>query len=103
MTSLPICISGTRAPSSGTRALLSGWGRMPGERTAPPVRQVFAVPLLPLGDCARVYSSAAPLSTAQMCAGAEDGRDACAGFGGGPLIVMMDGKYTQVCYVKSIQ
>lgn len=73
-----------------------GWGRLGGQRATPPVRQRLTVPIQPLEECSRVYSQAAPLAQSQLCAGGEQGGDACAGFGGAPLIVMVDGKYTQV-------
>lgn len=91
-----MCVTETTPPAEGTRALLSGWGRLPGQRVARSERQLLSVPLLSLRDCALIYSAAAPLSTAQLCAGAEAGQDACAGFGGAPLVVLVDGRYTQV-------
>lgn len=59
-------------------------------------QQLLDVPLVTLETCERIFGSSVPIHEGQLCAGGEEGRDACSGFGGAPLLLYRDGKYVQV-------
>lgn len=71
----------------------------------PKVLQTLQLPVISLDDCIRVYRNVLPVSERQLCAGGELNKDACRGFGGGPLILpdrsqssdgILAGKFYQV-------
>lgn len=59
-------------------------------------QQQLRVPLVPLETCERIFGESVPINESQLCAGGEEGKDACSGFGGAPLIMSKDGQYYQV-------
>lgn len=54
------------------------------------------VPLVPLENCERIFGESVPVNEGQLCAGGEEGKDACSGFGGAPLLLVRDGRHVQV-------
>lgn len=59
-------------------------------------QQQLEVPLVSLSTCERIFGESVPVHEGQLCAGGEEGRDACSGFGGVPLLLSRDGQYVQV-------
>ncbi|KAJ9580472.1 hypothetical protein L9F63_024345 [Diploptera punctata] len=68
--------------------MLVGWGKFPGQEVTPSREQLLELPIVPLEKCTKVYSRVIPVTQNQMCVGGEEGRDACSGFGGAPLILL---------------
>lgn len=66
-------------------------------------QQQLEVPLVPLENCERIFGESVPVNEGQMCAGGEEGKDACSGFGGAPLIFYRDGHYVQVRMIEIMQ
>ncbi|XP_049841611.1 chymotrypsin-like protease CTRL-1 [Schistocerca gregaria] len=96
----PICIlQNGDVPLQGRRGRLIGWGKLPGQTGTPARQQQLELPIVALDQCRQIYSSKLPVTNDQLCVGGEQGRDACSGFGGAPL-VLLDGatrtRYYQV-------
>lgn len=66
-------------------------------------QQLLEVPLVSLETCERIFGESVPVHEGQLCAGGEEGRDACSGFGGSPLLVVRRGQYVQVSYLSQIR
>jgi hypothetical protein len=49
-----------------------------------------------LENCERIFGESVPVNEGQLCAGGEEGKDACSGFGGAPLLINKNGQYAQV-------
>ncbi|KAK7863520.1 hypothetical protein R5R35_004973 [Gryllus longicercus] len=96
----PVCISESLqndVQRTDRRARLVGWGRLPGQEAASPRQQQLELPLLPLERCAELYRRVLPITGRQLCAGGEEGRDACSGFGGAPLMMQgYNARYYQI-------
>nr|CAD7266053.1 unnamed protein product [Timema shepardi] len=57
--------------------------------TTPTRQQLIDLPVLPMSTCQKVYSPVIPVSNQQqLCVGGEEGKDACSGFGGAPLVML---------------
>lgn len=52
----------------------------------PGSQQQLDLPVVELQTCAQVYERVVPITSDQLCVGGEEGRDACSGFGGAPLV-----------------
>lgn len=63
---------------------------------APPQQQVLRLPITSISECDKVYGTTLPISDEQVCAGGEQGNDACSGFGGAPLLVRHGDTHYQV-------
>lgn len=63
---------------------------------APPQQQVLRLPITSISECDKVYGQTLPISDEQVCAGGEQGNDACSGFGGAPLLVRHGDTHYQV-------
>lgn len=59
-------------------------------------QQQLEVPLVPLENCERIFGESVPVNEGQLCAGGEEGKDACSGFGGAPLLLFRQGRHVQV-------
>ncbi|KAL9706961.1 hypothetical protein quinque_010479 [Culex quinquefasciatus] len=100
----PLCLHRRRQDLTvGRRVQIIGWGKLSTSGTKSPELQSLEVPLTSWDQCVRAYSSTGALQSTKsiegewMCAGGE-GRDACLGFGGAPLIIR-DGatkRYAQI-------
>lgn len=54
----------------------------------PTKQQQLELPIIPIDKCKRLYSDSLPVTDDQLCVGGEANVDACAGFGGAPLILL---------------
>ncbi|CAG9788071.1 unnamed protein product [Diatraea saccharalis] len=63
-------------------------------------QQLLDVPLVSLEHCERIFGETVPVHEGQLCAGGEEGKDACSGFGGAPLLLMRNNVYVQVGIVS---
>ncbi|KAJ8967106.1 hypothetical protein NQ317_002306 [Molorchus minor] len=95
VTAQPICLPESWSVTNNN-GLLVGWGKIAGQAVAPPQQQVLHLPIISIQECARVYGRTLPISDEQVCAGGEQGNDACSGFGGAPLIVRHGDTHYQV-------
>ncbi|XP_053673828.1 phenoloxidase-activating factor 1-like [Anopheles nili] len=100
--SQPICLHGRKQDLTvGRRVQIIGWGKLSTAGSKSPELQSLEVPLTSWDKCVRAYASTGALQSPQsidgewMCAGGE-GRDACHGFGGAPLIIRDQGRYAQI-------
>ncbi|XP_058818835.1 phenoloxidase-activating factor 1-like isoform X2 [Topomyia yanbarensis] len=98
----PICLHRRRQDLTvGRRVQIIGWGKLSISGTKSPELQSLEVPLTSWDQCVRAYSSTGALQSTKsidgewMCAGGE-GRDACLGFGGAPLIIRERSRYGQI-------
>ncbi|RZF44604.1 hypothetical protein LSTR_LSTR017054, partial [Laodelphax striatellus] len=101
----PICLHQSHSPLEGSRALLVGWGRVPGDTDIRKRQQQIDLPVIGLDRCVRVYGGSVPLSMNEICVGGEEGKDACSGFGGAPLVLMdkvSKGHFTQIVVIVSL-
>jgi secreted trypsin-like serine protease len=90
----PVCLPLTdqlrQANLNGIALTVAGWGRTEDSANSN-IKLKVDVTVLPLEECKRVYLTR-DLSTKQICAGGEDGKDSCNGDSGGPLMKVVDGK-----------
>ncbi|XP_001651209.2 venom protease [Aedes aegypti] len=98
----PICLHRRRQDLTvGKRVHIIGWGKLSTSGTKSPELQSLEVPLTSWDQCVRAYSATGALQSTKsiegewMCAGGE-GRDACLGFGGAPLIIRERDRYAQI-------
>jgi hypothetical protein len=73
-----------------------GWGRNAKQSSPSTYQQTLYLPITDLGLCHSVYGKTLPITDNQLCAGGETGNDACAGFGGAPLMVRHGDTHYQV-------
>ncbi|CAH0400022.1 unnamed protein product [Chilo suppressalis] len=100
VTSAPICLNDKPEIVINERASLVGWGKLSGQTNVVSRQQLLDVPLVPLEHCERIFGETVPVHEGQLCAGGEEGKDACSGFGGAPLLFMRDNVYVQVGIVS---
>lgn len=98
----PICLQRSRSNLViGKRATIAGWGKVSTSSSRQPEMASVEMPLVSWDMCLRTYGTTGVLESTNgvegqwMCAGGE-GRDACYGFGGGPLFIQENGIYSQV-------
>ncbi|XP_055599650.1 venom protease-like [Uranotaenia lowii] len=98
----PICLHRRRQDLTvGRRVQIIGWGKLSTSGSRSPELQSLEVPLTSWDQCVRSYQTTGALQSPKsidgewMCAGGE-GRDACLGFGGAPLIIKERGRYAQI-------
>ena len=74
-----------RSKTKNTVFVLRMWTCVTG--TSSNVLLKVAIPVVPLEQCAPVYNqTAVQVTSRQICAGGEAGRDSCSGDAGGPLM-----------------
>ncbi|XP_052750365.1 LOW QUALITY PROTEIN: CLIP domain-containing serine protease B4 [Galleria mellonella] len=100
VTAAPVCLNDRTEIVINERATLVGWGKLSGQSSMVSRQQLLDVPLVTLETCERIFGDSVPVHEGQLCAGGEEGRDACAGFGGAPLLLNRDGQYFQVGIVS---
>jgi len=87
----------------GTRCIVTGWGRKSEDSAHSVILKEIEVPLWNHAKCqAALRTQFGPnfvLPETSICAGAE-GRDACDGDGGGPLVCVKDGQWFQMGVVS---
>ncbi|XP_068624275.1 phenoloxidase-activating enzyme-like isoform X2 [Battus philenor] len=86
----PICLPtfnlGVKA-SDGVRLYASGWGMTDYRHQISDIKHAVDVPYRPLSVCQSTYSeNNLTMWQGQLCAGGEEGKDACKGDSGGPLM-----------------
>ncbi|XP_069688097.1 chymotrypsinogen 2-like isoform X2 [Periplaneta americana] len=93
----------TTDSQSHTRCVITGWGRRSETSEHSVVLKEVTVPLWQNKDCERAlrqqFGSSYSLPETSICAGAE-GRDACDGDGGGPLVCEQEGQWYQIGVVS---
>ncbi|XP_013172800.1 PREDICTED: chymotrypsin-like protease CTRL-1 [Papilio xuthus] len=100
VTAAPLCLNGKPEIVINERATLVGWGKLSGQTNMVGKQQQLEVPLVPLETCESIFGESVPVHEGQLCAGGEEGRDACSGFGGAPLLINRDGQYLQIGIVS---
>ncbi|XP_019866990.1 CLIP domain-containing serine protease 14D [Aethina tumida] len=95
VTAQPICLPEPWSVTSNN-GLLVGWGKTAGQLEAPSLQQALSLPIISLQQCIKVYGRTLPVSEEQVCAGGQQGNDACSGFGGAPLMVKHGDTFYQV-------
>ncbi|XP_048483272.1 CLIP domain-containing serine protease 14D isoform X2 [Plutella xylostella] len=100
VTAAPVCLNEKPEIVLNERASLVGWGKLSGQNSLVSRQQQLQVPLVPLANCERIFGESVPVHEGQLCAGGEEGRDACSGFGGAPLLLNRDGKSVQIGIVS---
>lgn len=100
VTAAPICLNDKPEIVINERATLVGWGKLSGQNNPVSRQQQLDVPLVPLENCEKVFGESVPVNEGQLCAGGEEGKDACSGFGGAPLLSFKDGRYMQLGIVS---
>ncbi|XP_057368076.1 phenoloxidase-activating factor 2-like [Daphnia carinata] len=94
---------GQVSETEGTRCVVTGWGRKLEDGTHSVILKEIEVPLWDDAKCqAALRTQFGPnfvLPPSSICAGAE-GRDACDGDGGGPLVCEKEGQWFQVGVVS---
>ncbi|XP_068628351.1 CLIP domain-containing serine protease B4-like [Battus philenor] len=100
VTAAPICLNDKPEIVINERATLVGWGKLSGQTNMVGKQQQLDVPLLSLEICERTFGDSVPVHEGQLCAGGEEGRDACSGFGGAPLLISREGQYFQIGIVS---
>lgn len=66
-------------------------------------QQQLEVPLVSIETCEKIFGDSVPVHEGQLCAGGEEGKDACSGFGGAPLLISREGQFMQVKSVFNIE
>ncbi|CAH2041507.1 unnamed protein product, partial [Iphiclides podalirius] len=100
VTAAPLCLNEKPEVVINERAMLVGWGKLSGQSNMVGKQQLLDVPLVPLETCERIFGESVPVHEGQLCAGGEEGRDACSGFGGAPLLLNRGGQYIQIGIVS---
>ncbi|VVD05069.1 unnamed protein product [Leptidea sinapis] len=100
VTAAPICLNDKPEVVINERAMLVGWGKLSGQSTPVSLQQQLDLPLVPLEMCEKIFGESVPIHEGQLCAGGEEGRDACSGFGGAPLLSTRDGQFFQIGIVS---
>ncbi|XP_045773758.1 CLIP domain-containing serine protease 14D-like isoform X1 [Maniola jurtina] len=100
VTAAPICLNDKPEIVINERASLVGWGKLSGQNNLVGRQQQLELPLVSLETCERIFGESVPIHEGQLCAGGEEGKDACSGFGGAPLTLQRDGQYTQIGIVS---
>ncbi|XP_028169758.1 chymotrypsin-like protease CTRL-1 [Ostrinia furnacalis] len=100
VTAAPVCLTSNPEVVLNERALLVGWGTLYGQTNVVSRQQLLEVPLVSLEVCDRIFGKSVTIHEGQLCAGGEEGKDACSSFGGSPLMVMRNGSYVQVGIVS---
>ncbi|KAK4881491.1 hypothetical protein RN001_004810 [Aquatica leii] len=83
----PICLPPTNLPTPAVNTLMTvaGWGATEYNRTSD-IKLKVEIPLLRNDDCNTKLKNFKPISSNQLCAGGEEGKDSCQGDSGGPLM-----------------
>ncbi|KAF5298248.1 hypothetical protein FQR65_LT09759 [Abscondita terminalis] len=87
----PICLppADLAEPIPGTLLDISGWGIT--EKGSPSDYKLkVKIPMLSNEACRRVFTNYTHINPNQACAGGEEGKDACHGDSGGPLMTIFD-------------
>lgn len=100
VTAAPVCLNDMPEVMINERASLVGWGKLSGQTSTVGRQQLLEVPLVTLETCERIFGESVPVHEGQLCAGGEEGRDACSGFGGAPLLVVRREQYVQIGIVS---
>jgi len=85
----PICLPSHLQDFTGQTSTVAGWGQTSFAGTlAIILQELEGLPILPDSQCQSAYAKKGyKVSSDMMCAGGEEGKDACGGDSGGPLMV----------------
>jgi len=96
----PVCLPDSLADFSGDRCFVTGWGKdaFGGDGSYQHTLKEVDVPMLGHADCERKLRQTRlgydfTLHPGFICAGGEEGKDACKGDGGGPLVCQRGGSW----------
>lgn len=83
----PICLPAVDVPPPpiGTSMTVSGWGATEQGNQAD-IKSKIEIPLISNSDCEKTISKYTRITPNQVCAGGVEGKDACKGDSGGPLM-----------------
>ncbi|KAF2882668.1 hypothetical protein ILUMI_23502 [Ignelater luminosus] len=99
---LPICLPEVGIKLEGRNAVVAGWGKTKPstDLTGTNVLRSATVPILDIKECMswhRIKQITVELYEEMLCAGHKDGhKDACLGDSGGPLIILVNGRWTLI-------
>ncbi|GAB6027067.1 hypothetical protein CHUAL_013793 [Chamberlinius hualienensis] len=99
----PICLSSIPSENYvGQKAIVTGWGVVDKKNEiVSNYLQAASVHIIPIKDCIRTYRKAKKKVTDNnICAGGTDGKDACQGDSGSPLVVEVNEKHTVIGIVS---
>ncbi|GBP31772.1 Phenoloxidase-activating factor 3 [Eumeta japonica] len=100
VTAAPVCLSSDYDIEPNEMALLVGWGELSGQKSLISHQQILELPIVPLEMCQKTFEESVPVQEGHLCAGGEEGKDACTGFGGAPLLLRRGVGYEQVGLVS---
>jgi len=105
---VPICLPPKDSDFQGVKGIITGWGKTDpglGNRFGTRILQKVDVPIISNAVCEAWHHEKGidiTISPEMMCAGYETGKkDACVGDSGGPLMVVMQGRWTVVGLVSA--
>lgn len=58
------------------------------------------LPIVSYAECLNVYKREVPITSSQICAGGEEGKDSCSGDSGGPLQVLSVNPSGEPAYIQ---
>jgi len=95
---IPVCVPDSDETLVGSRAWVTGWGRLYEDGPLPAVLQEVDLPIINNTECEAMYEKAGfreHIPGIFICAGyKEGGKDSCEGDSGGPMVVKMpNGKW----------
>ncbi|DAZ98145.1 TPA: hypothetical protein N0F65_003131 [Lagenidium giganteum] len=86
----PVVLDSASDYRTGTRATMFGYGlESPTSNKLSSIVRQLSLPMLSQKDCAATLLD---VDASVLCAGGEEGKDACSGDSGGPLVVTVNGK-----------
>ncbi|KAF5298244.1 hypothetical protein FQR65_LT09755 [Abscondita terminalis] len=83
----PICLPPTNLPNPtvNTPMTVAGWGATENSRSSD-IKLKVDIPLLKNDECNKLLKDFKPITSNQLCAGGQQGKDSCQGDSGGPLM-----------------
>ncbi|XP_013408472.1 hemicentin-1-like [Lingula anatina] len=88
----PVCIP-TKDVTAGTKCVATGWGVTSESGSRPDLLQQVVLSVVARSTCRLRSYIGSFIKDTMICAGGEDGKDACNGDSGGPLVCLEDGRF----------
>jgi len=84
--------------SQGTMVVATGWGKLAsGHGVGSKTLQKVSLPIITISQCKRLFKDVKyPVRSTNLCTRDLNGKDACGGDSGGPLLLWSNNKYVQV-------